>query len=162
MYLPKADSGRVVVGIWWVVVIVLVTTYCGNLVAFLTFPRFEAGNNYLADIFRHKEVITFGLRNGSFFAKQAKVKKKKKTIHLFYKIMHIFLCLNLNFQYSTRNDIRHYVERATLYSNTNEEDIQSVLHGKRTNIDWKINLQLRIQKDFDKYKICNFILGKIF
>ena len=39
--LPEADSGRVLIGFWWIFVIVTVTTYSGNLVAFLTFPRME-------------------------------------------------------------------------------------------------------------------------
>ncbi|XP_049860530.1 ionotropic receptor 93a [Schistocerca gregaria] len=40
--MPKADSSRLLVGTWWLVVLVLVTSYSGNLVAFLTFPILEA------------------------------------------------------------------------------------------------------------------------
>ncbi|KAM7360872.1 ionotropic receptor 93a isoform 2-T2 [Cochliomyia hominivorax] len=71
MYLPQADSGRLVIGFWWIVVIVLVTTYCGNLVAFLTFPKYQPGLDYFFQLFKHDEYEQFGLRNGTFFEKYA-------------------------------------------------------------------------------------------
>ncbi|BET00329.1 Ligand-gated ion channel [Nesidiocoris tenuis] len=39
--MPEADSGRLVIGTWWLVVLVIVTSYSGSLVAFLTFPKMD-------------------------------------------------------------------------------------------------------------------------
>ncbi|KAI1287992.1 Glutamate receptor ionotropic, kainate 3 [Halotydeus destructor] len=38
-HLPEALSGRTIVSFWWLFVIVTATTYSGNLVAVLTFPK---------------------------------------------------------------------------------------------------------------------------
>ncbi|XP_054747886.1 ionotropic receptor 93a isoform X1 [Anastrepha obliqua] len=135
MYLPKADSGRLVIGVWWIVVIVLVTTYSGNLVAFLTFPQFQAGIDYFFQIFTSKDIQQFGLRNGSYFEKYST-------------------------QITTRDDFRNYVQRSIIYNNLQGEDINAVQQGKRINIDWRINLQLIIQRQFEKDKDCKFSLGR--
>jgi len=134
MYLPKADSGRLVVGFWWIVVIVLVTTYCGNLVAFLTFPKFQPGVDYLNQLERHKDISQYGLRNGTFFERYV--------------------------QTTSREDFKHYLSQAKIYGNGQEEDIEAVKQGQRINIDWRINLQLIVQQHFERNKECHFALGK--
>ncbi|XP_003736546.3 ionotropic receptor 93a [Drosophila pseudoobscura] len=134
MYLPRADSGRLVVGFWWIVVIVLVTTYCGNLVAFLTFPKFQPGVDYLNQLHRHTEISQYGLRNGTFFEKYV--------------------------QRTTRDDFKQYVAKAIIYNNGQGEDIEAVKDGQRINIDWRINLQLVVQQHFERDKECRFALGK--
>ncbi|XP_055903819.1 ionotropic receptor 93a [Eupeodes corollae] len=134
MYLPRADSGRLIVGVWWIAVLVLVTTYCGNLVAFLTFPKFQPAIDFLFQTFQHTEVEQFGLRNGTFFEKYSSI--------------------------TTRDDFKKFMEKATMYNNLSTENIGAVEKGQRINIDWRINLELTIQKHFEKDKECKFVLGK--
>lgn len=65
MYLPKSDSGRIIVGTWWLVVLVVVTTYCGNLVAFLTFPKMEISVNTVSQLVNQKD-FTWSIRENTF------------------------------------------------------------------------------------------------
>lgn len=72
MYLPRADSGRLVVGTWWIVVLVVVTTYSGNLVAFLTFPKFEIPVTTVSELLERTS-YTWSIKQGSFLETQLKV-----------------------------------------------------------------------------------------
>lgn len=73
MYLPRADSGRLVIGTWWLVVLVVVTTYSGNLVAFLTFPKLEMPVTTVAELLENRAVYTWSLTQGSYLEQQLKV-----------------------------------------------------------------------------------------
>lgn len=75
MHLPYADSARLVVGAWWLVVLVISTTYCGNLVAFLTFPKIDIPITTLDDLLVHRETVTWSINRGSFLEEQLKVPK---------------------------------------------------------------------------------------
>ncbi|KAF7490854.1 Glutamate receptor [Sarcoptes scabiei] len=59
-YLPMAVSGRILVAFWWIFVIVTVTTYSGNLVALLTFPKLFNSIDNLDDLLNHKHLVKYG------------------------------------------------------------------------------------------------------
>ena len=59
-YLPMAISGRILITFWWLFVIVTVTTYSGNLVALLTFPKIFNPINNLNDLIAYKNVLKYG------------------------------------------------------------------------------------------------------
>lgn len=73
MYLPKSDSGRIIVGTWWLVVLVIVTTYCGNLVAFLTFPKMEASINAIDQLVYENSDYTWSIRSNTYLETYLKV-----------------------------------------------------------------------------------------
>jgi len=73
IHLPEAISGRLLIGFWWLFVIVVVTTYSGNLVAFLTFPKVESPVNSVEDIINFRGVDSWGFLADSVIADHLKV-----------------------------------------------------------------------------------------
>lgn len=116
MYLPRCDSARLLVGVWWLVVMVLVATYSGSLVAFLTFPNMDAAILTVADLVAHRGRMSWGYPNGSFLEEYLKNAEDEKY--------HILL------------------ERSEVYNATQEtEVIRKVKAGKHALIDWRSTLR---------------------
>lgn len=82
MHLPYADSARLIVGAWWLVVLVLATTYCGNLVAFLTFPKVDVPITTVEDLIAHRDSVSWSFRNGSYLEHQLQVKLGHSMIQI--------------------------------------------------------------------------------
>ncbi|XP_037875093.2 ionotropic receptor 93a [Bombyx mori] len=78
MYLPRADSGRLVIGTWWLVVLVIVTTYSGNLVAFLTFPKLEAPVTTISELLKNSDAYTWSVTKGSYLEMELKNSEEPK------------------------------------------------------------------------------------
>ncbi|XP_012536819.1 ionotropic receptor 93a isoform X2 [Monomorium pharaonis] len=134
MYLPHSDSARLLVGVWWLVVMVIVATYSGSLVAFLTFPNMDDAILTVDDLVAHKGRLTWGFPNGSFLEEYLKNTDEKKY--------HILL------------------ERAVIHNETQAaEVIGKVKAGKHALIDWRSTLRFLMRSDMLSTEGCAFSLS---
>lgn len=116
MYLPHCDSARLLVGVWWLTMMVVVATYSGSLVAFLTFPNMDVAILTVEDLIAHKGKVTWGFPNGSYLEEYLKNAEEEK-----YHIM---------------------LENAIIHNASQEmEMIKSVKEGKHVLIDWRSTLR---------------------
>lgn len=144
MYLPKSDSARILVGTWWLIVTVLVATYSGSLIAFLTFPKIDDPILTVDNLLAHKDKLTWGFPNGSF--------------------------LEEYLQSSENEQYRLLLSRSERHNDTEEADIiRRVKDGKHVFIDWRSSLRYIFEVIhehffilvFSHFRIIGFWWGRI-
>ncbi|XP_052132135.1 ionotropic receptor 93a [Frankliniella occidentalis] len=133
-HLPDADSGRLVVGTWWLVVLVLVTTYCGNLVAALTFPRLEKTIGSTEDMIAQRDQVSWGFFRGSPLIDHLKTASEP--------------------QFSL------VLERGQVHEDE-ADALSRVRTGTHVLIDWQVNLLQLMKKDFNECGRCDFSIVKV-
>ncbi|XP_072742853.1 ionotropic receptor 93a isoform X1 [Anoplolepis gracilipes] len=134
MYLPYSDSARLLVGIWWLVVMILVATYSGSLVAFLTFPNMDTAILTIDALLANKNSLTWSFPNGSYLAEYLKNAEEKKY--------HILL------------------KRAKIHNASQEEEIiEKVKAGKHALIDWRSTLRFLMRNNLLITGECSFSLS---
>ncbi|KAJ9582897.1 hypothetical protein L9F63_022758 [Diploptera punctata] len=134
MHLPEADSGRILVGAWWLVVLVIVTSYGGNLVAFLTFPRYEDSITNLEELMARKSTVSWGIPKDSPIENHLKDSEFPK--------------------------FKGLLKGSKLHEMQDKDVMSRVRSGSHIYMDWKINLLFHMKKEFLATNRCDFTLGE--
>ena len=65
IHLPDSVTGRTFVSAWWLFCIIVVGTYCGNLIAFLTVTKDKPPFSNLQEMIDRKGEYTWGVVGGT-------------------------------------------------------------------------------------------------
>lgn len=141
MHLPKTDGARLIVGTWWLVVMVIVATYSGSLVAFLTFPRMEATVETVDDLLERRDEFTWTLPTGSF-------------------IEDFLTTSNAEGRIDHRQLLQEYEPNAGKHNTvTYDNNIEKVKEGNHVMIDWITSLKITSRNEQLNTGTCYFSLG---
>ncbi|KAI5707054.1 hypothetical protein M8J75_013960 [Diaphorina citri] len=132
--LPEADSGRLVIGTWWLFVLVIVTTYCGNLVAFLTFPMMDTPVTNVNELLENKWRLSWGMSE--------------------------FSTLHTTLQNSQDNPkLKELYDSMETHRDVTDSVVARIRSGSHVFIQRKTTLLYLLKKQFQKSNSCDFSLG---
>lgn len=114
--------------------VVIVATYSGNLVAFLTFPRIDASVSSIDDVLERENDLTWSLPTQSYL-------------------------LNV-LGSSNEPKFKRFLSGSERYNVTNDtESISRVKEGKHVLVDWRTSLMFLMRRELLATGRCDFSLS---